>query len=109
MRFLVDECTGPNVASWLRDNDFEVFSVFEDARGRKELLTPTTRFICRCHRKTGSICSEMKLSTASGWGIQKKYSELFSSFNSRVLFINPFSAVFTLLDRFCSSSNRLKN
>lgn len=33
MRFLVDECTGPNVAAWLRDNDYEVFSVFEEARG----------------------------------------------------------------------------
>jgi len=36
MRFLVDECTGPNVASWLRDNDYEVFSVFEDARGMED-------------------------------------------------------------------------
>jgi predicted nuclease of predicted toxin-antitoxin system len=36
MRFLVDECTGPNVASWLRDNDHEVFSVFEDARGMED-------------------------------------------------------------------------
>jgi predicted nuclease of predicted toxin-antitoxin system len=33
MRFLVDECTGPAVAVWLRDNNHEVFSVFEDARG----------------------------------------------------------------------------
>jgi len=33
MRFLVDECTGPAVAIWLRDNDHEVFSVFEEARG----------------------------------------------------------------------------
>ena len=33
MRFLVDECTGPSVAAWLRDNDYEVFSVFEHARG----------------------------------------------------------------------------
>jgi predicted nuclease of predicted toxin-antitoxin system len=36
MRFLVDECTGPNVASWLRDNYYEVFSVFEDARGMED-------------------------------------------------------------------------
>ena len=36
MRFLVDECTGPNVAVWLRENDYEVFSVFEDARGMEE-------------------------------------------------------------------------
>jgi predicted nuclease of predicted toxin-antitoxin system len=33
MRFLVDECTGPNVAAWLRDKGYEVFSIFEDARG----------------------------------------------------------------------------
>ena len=33
MRFLVDECTGPSVAAWLRDNDYEVFSIFEYARG----------------------------------------------------------------------------
>ena len=33
MRFLVDECTGPAVASWLRDNGYEVFSVFEEAKG----------------------------------------------------------------------------
>jgi predicted nuclease of predicted toxin-antitoxin system len=36
MRFLGDECTGPNVASWLRENDYEVFSVFEDTRGMKD-------------------------------------------------------------------------
>ncbi len=33
MRFLVDECTGPGVAQWLRDRDHEVFSVFDEARG----------------------------------------------------------------------------
>ena len=33
MRFLVDECTGPAVAHWLRDQSHEVFSVFEEARG----------------------------------------------------------------------------
>ena len=33
MRFLVDECTGPAVAEWLREQDHEVFSVFEQARG----------------------------------------------------------------------------
>ena len=26
MRFLVDECTGPAVASWLRDQSHDVFS-----------------------------------------------------------------------------------
>lgn len=33
MRFLVDECTGPAVARWLRESGHEVFSVFEQARG----------------------------------------------------------------------------
>jgi len=33
MRFIVDECTGPAVASWLRSQNYEVFSVFEDAQG----------------------------------------------------------------------------
>jgi len=33
MRFLVDECTGPAVAGWLRAQSHEVFSVYEEARG----------------------------------------------------------------------------
>jgi predicted nuclease of predicted toxin-antitoxin system len=33
MRFVVDECTGPRVAQWLRDQGYEVFSVYEEARG----------------------------------------------------------------------------
>ncbi|CAN5549477.1 hypothetical protein BH10ACI1_BH10ACI1_34670 [soil metagenome] len=33
MRFLVDECTGSKVADWLRDENHEVFSVFDEARG----------------------------------------------------------------------------
>jgi predicted nuclease of predicted toxin-antitoxin system len=33
MRFLVDECTGPVVAEWLRQQVHDVFSVFEQARG----------------------------------------------------------------------------
>ena len=33
MRFMVDECTGPAVAEWLRNHDHKVFSVFEEARG----------------------------------------------------------------------------
>ena len=33
MRFLVDECTGPGVAAWLRDQNHDVFSVFDEARG----------------------------------------------------------------------------
>jgi predicted nuclease of predicted toxin-antitoxin system len=33
MRFLVDECTGPAVARWLRNQQYEVFSVYEEAHG----------------------------------------------------------------------------
>lgn len=33
MRFLVDECTGPAVAAWLRSEQHEVFSVYEQERG----------------------------------------------------------------------------
>jgi predicted nuclease of predicted toxin-antitoxin system len=33
MRFLVDECTGTKVANWLKQQGYEVFSVYEQARG----------------------------------------------------------------------------
>jgi predicted nuclease of predicted toxin-antitoxin system len=33
MRFLVDECTGPAVAEWLQAQGYEVFSVYNSARG----------------------------------------------------------------------------
>ncbi len=33
MRFMVDECTGPAVAAWLRAAGHDVFSVYELARG----------------------------------------------------------------------------
>ena len=36
MRFLVDECTGPAVAHWLRQQSHEVFSVYEQARGMED-------------------------------------------------------------------------
>jgi len=32
MRFLVDECTGPTVAAWLREQNHDVFSVVDGAR-----------------------------------------------------------------------------
>jgi hypothetical protein len=32
MKFLVDDCTGPSVAAWRRDDDHEVFSVYDEAR-----------------------------------------------------------------------------
>ncbi|MBI4769091.1 MAG: DUF5615 family PIN-like protein [Chloroflexi bacterium] len=33
MRFLVDECTGPAVARWLREQGHEVFSIYNEASG----------------------------------------------------------------------------
>ena len=33
MRFLVDESTGPYLATWLREHGHQVFSVYEQARG----------------------------------------------------------------------------
>ena len=33
MRFVVDECTGPTVAGWLRKEKHEVFSIYDEARG----------------------------------------------------------------------------
>lgn len=33
MCFLVDECTGPAVTRWLREQKHEVFSIYEEARG----------------------------------------------------------------------------
>lgn len=33
MRFLVDECTGPRVAEWLRSEGHDVFSVYQEAPG----------------------------------------------------------------------------
>lgn len=38
MRFMVDECTGPAVASWLREQNHEVFSVFDQAKGADDDL-----------------------------------------------------------------------
>ncbi len=36
MRFIVDECTGPNAAEWLRGQGYEVFSAHEEARGAED-------------------------------------------------------------------------
>lgn len=33
MRFLVDECTGPAAARWLKSQGHDVFSVYDEARG----------------------------------------------------------------------------
>ncbi len=33
MKFLVDECTGPAVARWLKAQGHDVFSVYDESRG----------------------------------------------------------------------------
>jgi len=35
MRFLVDECVGPSVVRWLRENNHDATSAYEDCRGGK--------------------------------------------------------------------------
>lgn len=37
MRFLVDECTGPVLAAWLRLRGHDVFSVYDEARGMEDV------------------------------------------------------------------------
>jgi predicted nuclease of predicted toxin-antitoxin system len=82
VRFLVDECTGPRVARWLRDTGYEVFSVYEQARGMDDediitkafdenwiLITNDTDFgekVYREHRPhRGIIILRLKDETAS--------------------------------------------
>lgn len=36
MRFMVDECTGPLVADWLKKLGHDVFSIFDSARGMED-------------------------------------------------------------------------
>lgn len=36
MRFLVDECTGPAVARWLRGLSHDVFSIYDEAKGTSD-------------------------------------------------------------------------
>jgi len=44
MRFLVDECTGPGVANWLREQGHEVFSVYDESPGLDDTLILTKAF-----------------------------------------------------------------
>jgi predicted nuclease of predicted toxin-antitoxin system len=44
MRFLVDECTGPAVALWLRSQGHDVASVYEEARGMDDDVVIHTAF-----------------------------------------------------------------
>lgn len=33
MKFIVDECTGPFVARWLKDKEYQIFSIYDEAMG----------------------------------------------------------------------------
>lgn len=67
MRFLVYECTGPAVARWLRGQGHEVFSVFHDARGMKDI-----EVIRKAHQENWILISNDK-----DFG-EKVYRERFS-------------------------------
>ena len=45
MRFLVDECTGPNAAAWLRGQGYEVFSAYEQSRGADDEVLLEKAFV----------------------------------------------------------------
>ena len=38
MKFIVDECTGSNVANFLNEKKFEVISIFDEYRGAPMIL-----------------------------------------------------------------------
>jgi len=44
MRFLVDECTGPTVARWLREQGYDVVSIYEQARGADDAVVLNLAF-----------------------------------------------------------------
>jgi len=37
LRFIVDECTGPHAAAWLREKGFEVLSIYDQMQGIKDI------------------------------------------------------------------------
>ena len=55
MRFLVDECTGPAVARWLRSQSHEVFSVYDEARGM-----PDDEILAKAHSENWILITNDK-------------------------------------------------
>jgi predicted nuclease of predicted toxin-antitoxin system len=55
MRFLVDECTGPDVAAWLRAKGHDVFSVYDEARGLSD-----DEIILKAHRENWILITNDK-------------------------------------------------
>lgn len=66
MRFLVDECVGPSVASWLRENNHDAKSAYEDCRGwADERILETARsegrIVVTMDKDFGDMVFRMKL------------------------------------------------
>ena len=55
MRFLVDECTGPVVAHWLKEQRHDVLSVYDELRGESD-----DHIIRRAHTETRILITNDK-------------------------------------------------
>ncbi len=45
MRFIVDECTGPNVAKWLLEQQHDVYSVYDNEPGISDVAIIEKAFL----------------------------------------------------------------
>jgi len=66
MRLLVDECVGPSVVRWLRENNYDAISAFEDCRGweDKSILEKAYsegRIVITMDKDFGDMVFRMKL------------------------------------------------
>ncbi len=66
MRFLVDECVGPSVVRWLRENNHDASSAFEDCRGWEderilEKACTEGRIVVTVDKDFGDMIFRMKL------------------------------------------------
>lgn len=66
MKFFVDECVGPTVAQWLKQNNYDVISSYDDLLGlddnsvlKKALLE--TRIIITCDKDFGEMIFKSKM------------------------------------------------
>ncbi|MDD5734852.1 MAG: DUF5615 family PIN-like protein, partial [Methanothrix soehngenii] len=66
MRFLVDECVGPSVVRWLRENNHDASSAYEDCRGWEderilEKACTEGRIVVTMDKDFGDMIFRMKL------------------------------------------------
>lgn len=66
MKFLVDECVGPTVAKWLKQNNYDVISSYDNLLGlddnsvlKKALIE--TRIIITCDKDFGEMIFKNKM------------------------------------------------